>query len=177
MVKSIQAMIAQGDGNYADYAIFYRTNAQSRVLEEQLRTSSIPYQIVGGVRFYERMEIKDVLCYMKLSVNPSDDMAFKRIINVPTRGIGKTTVDRLEEISIVNKLSMLETVKKVIDEREFNAGTTSKLRNFFNLMTDLQVHAKEHNLVDYYQIVLEKTEYLLKLKKKKVLNPMHESKT
>jgi len=164
VVKSIQSMTSQGEGSYGEYAVFYRTNAQSRVLEEQLRTNSIPYQIVGGVRFYERMEIKNVLSYMKLSVNPKDDMAFKRIVNVPARGIGKTTVDRLEEISITNKLSLLETTKKVIDEREFNAGTTSKLRNFFNLMSELQAHSKEHNLVDYYQIVLEKTEYLQKLK-------------
>lgn len=164
VVKTIQSFILQGDGTYADYAIFYRTNAQSRVLEEQLRTHSIPYQIVGGVRFYERMEIKDILSYMKLSVNPNDDMAFKRIVNVPTRGIGKTTVDRLEELSITHKLNMLEATKKAIDEREFNAGTTNKLRNFVNLMSELQLNSTEHSLVDYYQIVLEKTQYLQKLK-------------
>ena len=164
VVKTIQSYILQGEGTHADYAIFYRTNAQSRVLEEQLRTHSIPYQIVGGVRFYERMEIKDILSYMKLSVNPNDDIAFKRIVNVPTRGIGKTTVDRIEELSIAHKLSMLEAAKKAIDEREFNAGTTNKLRNFVNLMAELQMNSAEHSLVDYYQIVLEKTQYLQKLK-------------
>jgi DNA helicase-2/ATP-dependent DNA helicase PcrA len=164
IARSINAMIADGEGTLADYAVFYRTNAQSRVLEEQFRTNSIPYQIIGGVRFYERMEIKDVLCYLKLSINPADDMAFKRIVNVPARGIGKTTVDRLEEISIQNKLSMLSTVEKAVLEREFNAGTTSKLRNFLTLVQDLQSHCKAYNLLEFYQLVLEKTDYLAKLK-------------
>ena len=165
VARTVQSMISEGHSSLQDYAVFYRTNAQSRVLEEQFRTHSIPYQIVGGVRFYERMEIKDILCYLKLSINASDDMAFKRIVNVPARGIGKTTVDRLEEISVQNKLSLFETTQKVINEREFNAGTTSKLRNFLNLMEDLQTQCKHYGLLDFYHLVLEKSEYLLKLKK------------
>ncbi len=164
VARSIQAMVNEGEASLSDFSIFYRTNAQSRVLEEQLRTNSIPYQIVGGVRFYERMEIKDILGYLKLSINPSDDMALKRVINVPARGIGKTTVDRLEELSVQYKLNLLETINKVINEREFNAGTTSKLRGFLSLMEDLQMQAKEHNLLDFYHLVLEKTNYLAKLK-------------
>ena len=164
VVRSIQGLVQSGDGALSDFAIFYRTNAQSRVLEEQLRTAGLPYQLVGGVRFYERMEIKDILCYMKLAINPADDMALKRIINTPTRGIGKTTVDRLEEIALRDNKSLLETVENVINAREFNAGTTSKLRNFWNLTQDLQSMAKEYSLLDFYQLVLEKTEYLLKLK-------------
>lgn len=163
VVKQIQNMIAEGEGSLNDYAIFYRTNAQSRVLEEQLRTNSVPYKIVGGVRFYERMEIKDILGYLKLSVNPTDDMAFKRIINTPTRGIGKTSVEKLEEYSMTHKLSLLDSARKACDERVFNAGTTAKIRNFTILMDDLIALSKEHSLLDFYQIVLENTGYLKSL--------------
>jgi DNA helicase-2/ATP-dependent DNA helicase PcrA len=164
VVKRIISLISEGEGNYNDYAIFYRTNAQSRVLEEQLRTQSIPYKLVGGVRFYERMEIKDILGYLKLTLNPADDVAFKRIINVPTRGIGKTTVEKLEEYSLQNKLSLFASAHKAIDERLFNAGTTSKLRQFVNLMLDLQGLAHDHNLLDFYHLVLEKSGYVQALK-------------
>ncbi|GIL17673.1 MAG: DNA helicase [Oligoflexia bacterium] len=164
IAKKILGMVNEGEGALSDFAIFYRTNAQSRVLEEQLRTNSIPHQLVGGVRFYERMEIKDVLCYMKLSVNPADDMAFKRIVNVPTRGIGKTTLDRLEELSIEKKLSLLETTQWAVLNREFNAGTTSKLRVFLDLITDMQAHVHDYNMVEFYQLLLDKTGYLQKLK-------------
>jgi DNA helicase-2/ATP-dependent DNA helicase PcrA len=82
---------------YRDIALFYRTNAQSRVLEDALRRASIPYVIVGGVRFYERREIKDVIAYLRLAVNPADDVAFRRAVAAPSRGIGKATLDRLAE--------------------------------------------------------------------------------
>lgn len=164
VIKKIHAMINEGEGTYSDYAVFYRTNAQSRVLEEQLRSHSIPYQLVGGVRFYERMEIKDVIGYLKLIMNPSDDVAFKRVINVPTRGIGKTTVERLEEIGFHNKLNLWQAAQKAVNEKEFNAGTTSKLRNFLALMEDLQQQSGDHNLVDFYHILLDRTEYVTRLK-------------
>jgi DNA helicase-2/ATP-dependent DNA helicase PcrA len=160
VVKKILSMVSEGDGTLNDYAVFYRTNAQSRVLEEQLRTHSVPYKLVGGVRFYERMEIKDVLGYLKLGMNPTDDMAVKRVINVPARGIGKTTVEKLEEYSVTHKLSLLGSIEKACDERLFNAGTTAKLRNFALLMKDLETLSQEHPLLDFYQLVLERTGYL-----------------
>ncbi len=164
VIKQISAMMAGGEGSYSDYAIFYRTNAQSRVLEEQLRSNAIPYKIIGGVRFYERMEVKDVLGYLKLSINPSDDVAFKRVINTPARGIGKTTVEKIEEISIAEKITLLQAASKACDTRVFNAGTTSKVRNFLILMSDLQEQVHQYNLLDFYGIVLDKTEYAAKLK-------------
>jgi DNA helicase-2/ATP-dependent DNA helicase PcrA len=164
VVRKIRELLAQGSADCQEMAIFYRTNAQSRVLEEQLRTSGLPYKIVGGVRFYERLEIKDVLGYLKLTINSKDDMAFKRVINVPARGIGKTTVEKLEELSVQEKISMTEAAEKAIDQRLFNSGTTSKLRTFLNLMEDLRGLSKNHNLVDFYTLVLERSEYALKLK-------------
>jgi DNA helicase-2/ATP-dependent DNA helicase PcrA len=163
VVKTIQNQMTQGEGSYSDYAIFYRTNAQSRVLEEQLRTQSVPYKIVGGVRFFERMEIKDMISYMKICLNPADDMALKRIINVPTRGIGKTTVEQLEELAFQNKKTLYEIIPQVIDSKHFNSGTTGKLRRFFDLILDLQKDSKNFRLTDFYPVLLEKTGYAASL--------------
>lgn len=164
VAKTIQEMVSEGEGSYQDYAVFYRTNSQSRVLEEQLRTSSIPYRLVGGVRFYERMEIKDILGYLKISLNPADDMAAKRIINVPTRGIGKTTVEKVEALAFEGKITFLTAIQKAIDTKIFNAGTTSKLRRFLDLIYELEDYAKTYKLDDFYHLVLEKSEYLKALK-------------
>jgi DNA helicase-2/ATP-dependent DNA helicase PcrA len=95
---------------YNGYAVFYRTNAQSRVLEDALRTANIPYVIVGGVRFYERAEVKDVLAYLKLVSNPKDDVSFKRVINFPTRGIGKTSLEAIEKFALAQGLSLFEAI-------------------------------------------------------------------
>ncbi|AHZ83708.1 UvrD-helicase domain-containing protein [Bdellovibrio bacteriovorus] len=165
VAKTIQSMMNEGEGSYNDYAIFYRTNAQSRVLEEQLRTMGIPYRLVGGVRFYERMEIKDMISYLKLSINPADDIALKRIINVPARGIGKTTIEKIEEYAAHKNLSMFEAAEKACEERLFNAGTTGKIRRFIDLMKDLQQNAQHLKLLEFFAVVLDRTEYLAALKK------------
>lgn len=165
VAKIIQGMLSGGENNLNDYAIFYRTNAQSRVLEEQLRTLALPYRLIGGMRFYERAEIKDVLCYLRVSMNFRDDMALKRIINVPARGIGKTTVETLEEKANEKRLSLFETIQQVIHEKIFNAGTTAKLRRFADLIEDLISQQTTFKLSEFYSIVLEKTEYVAALKK------------
>lgn len=165
VAKTLESLINSGEGSWQDCAIFYRTNAQSRVLEEQLRTNGIPYRLVGGVRFYERMEIKDVLSYLKVSINPTDDMALKRIINVPARGLGKTTIDRLEELSQTNRATLKDTIAHAIDQKVFNAGTTGKLRRFLDLIDEIIHLASQYRLQDLYPIVLDKTEYLQALKK------------
>src|SRR5882724_5031837 len=107
VAQTIRAQHADG-ADYRDVAVFYRTNAQSRVLEDALRRASIPYLIVGGVRFYERREVKDLLAYLRLVVNPLDDVAFRRAVAAPSRGIGKATLDRLAESARARGLSLLE---------------------------------------------------------------------
>ncbi|MBX2987617.1 MAG: UvrD-helicase domain-containing protein [Bdellovibrionaceae bacterium] len=164
VAKAIEEKANSGEGSWNDFAVFYRTNAQSRVLEEQLRTNGIPYKIVGGVRFYERMEIKDILSYMKLSVNPADDMAFKRIINVPARGIGKTTMEKIEALGMERKLTLFQAAETAVNERAFNAGTCGKIRRFLDLMLDLQNAAKQFPIQEFYHIVLDRSEYLKALK-------------
>ncbi len=165
VAKTIQSMISSGDHNLNDYAIFYRTNAQSRVLEEQLRAIALPYRLIGGIRFYERAEVKDVLAYLRVAMNFRDDMALKRIINVPARGIGKTTVETLEQKSNEKKLSLFETIQIAINEKIFNSGTTSKLRKFSDLIDDLINQQVAYKLSEFYSIVLERTEYVMALKK------------
>lgn len=165
VVRKINELMQVHAATPTDFAIFYRTNSQSRVLEEQLRLSSLPYRIVGGMRFYDRMEIKDITSYLKLTLNSDDDIAFKRVINVPARGIGKTTVEKLEEIAYREKISLFKAGQKAVAEREFNAGTTSKIRRFLDLMEDLFGQSRLFGLQDFYHIVLDRTEYLNQLKK------------
>ena len=98
--------------NYADFAILYRTNAQSRVFEEVLRKRNIPYKIYGGLSFYQRKEIKDILSYFRLMINARDDESFKRIINYPARGIGATTLNRLEEAASTSGYSIFEIAQQ-----------------------------------------------------------------
>lgn len=164
VAKTIENLMNAGEANYNDFAIFYRTNAQSRVLEEQLRQLLIPYKLIGGVRFYERMEIKDILAYMKLSLNLQDDIAFKRVINVPARGIGKTTVEKLEEFATQNNLSLYMAAQQAIHSKMFNAGTTGKIRRYVDLLDDLTGQTSGFSLADFYHIVLDRTEYVNSLK-------------
>lgn len=120
---------------YSDFAVLYRTNAQSRILEEALRKRNIPYKIYGGQSFYQRKEIKDLLAYFRLSVNQSDEEAFKRIINYPRRGIGDTTVEKLQEIANQYRVSLwtvLCNLEKV--PSAFNGGTLAKLQKFGSLI-------------------------------------------
>ena len=120
---------------FNDFAILYRTNAQSRSLEESLRRRNIPYKIYGGLSFYQRKEVKDLLAYFRLIINPSDEESLKRIINYPARGIGKTTIQKLTIISRKNKISIWECIENPIYHTEIgvNNGTLQKL-NAFALM-------------------------------------------
>lgn len=132
--------------DYNDFAILYRTNAQSRVMEEALRKRNIPYKIYGGQSFYQRKEVKDLLAYFRLTVNPSDGEAFKRIVNYPKRGIGDSTVEKLQEIARQYQVSLwtvLCNLPKVAGN--FNAGTLAKLDKFGALIERFRQAAAEEN--------------------------------
>lgn len=117
--------------SYNDAAILYRTNAQTRALEEALRKKGIPYRIYGGLSFYQRKEIKDLLAYLRLAINPSDEEAFKRIINFPARGIGTTTLDRMANLANVHGKSLWEIASEANQYSDsFNKGTATKISNF-----------------------------------------------
>ena len=116
-----------------NFAILYRTNAQSRAIEDALRKKDIPYRIYGGLSFYQRKEIKDVLSYLRIIINPADEEALKRIINFPGRGIGQTTIDRLIVSANEYNKSIFEVLKNLHKlPININGGTKTKLQNFPN---------------------------------------------
>ncbi|MBN2273693.1 MAG: UvrD-helicase domain-containing protein [Bacteroidales bacterium] len=122
---------------YYDFAILYRTNAQSRIFEEALRKRNIPYKIYGGIGFYQRKEIKDMLAYLRLSVNHNDDEALKRIINYPPRGIGDVTMEKLGEIAANNRISLWKAIENLdIQTANLNKGTIGKLNAFRQLISE-----------------------------------------
>lgn len=137
IVQKIEEEIQEKELNFTDFAVLYRTNAQSRAIEEVLKNRGITYIVVGGIRFYERKEIKDVLSYLRVLVNPNDSVSLKRIINYPARGIGDATVKKLEEFSKNNKLTLFESLSQA--ERIDSIG--SKTKNIF-------IHF--HNLIQKY---------------------------
>lgn len=120
---------------HEDFAILYRTNAQSRIIEEALRKRSVPYKIYGGLSFYQRKEIKDIISYFRLLINPSDEEAFKRVINYPARGIGNTTLAKLSEASRQHGQSLWVVIQEPLEYGvNINAGTAGKLRSFRELI-------------------------------------------
>lgn len=134
---------------YKDFAILYRTNAQSRIFEESLRKMNIPYKIYGGVSFFQRKEIKDILAYFKLVVNPADDEAFKRVINYPLRGIGKTTLVKIEEIASANDVTIWEVIEnEAVMQKCFNKGVIAKIAGFSSLIKDFKAKLTQMEAFD-----------------------------
>lgn len=155
-----------------DFAVFYRTNAQSRVLEDGLRRSDIPYQIIGGLRFYDRQEIKDALAYMRLLVNPRDTLSLRRIINVPRRGIGNTTWARLEALARDEGLSGFEVLERLVDgSRDAGLGKAAlvRLKDFRDMLVDLMTKAAGMAAADIIQEMLEVSGYLAQLKAERTI--------
>ena len=131
VAKNIQRIKRQDDCGYDQFAILYRTNAQSRSFEEEFRKQGIPYRIYGGLSFYQRKEIKDIIAYFRLVANPDDEEAFKRIINYPARGIGATTVMKIADCAHLNQVSFWEVIGNVEHYGlNVNKGTQTKLENF-----------------------------------------------
>jgi len=140
-------------------AIFYRTNAQSRLFEDELRKEGIPYVIYGGIRFYDRQEIKNVIAYLNLVNNPADDTSLKRIINVPMRGLGKTTVEKLSTEAANGNVSMFEFIRRGEFGDRFNHGTRTKLLSFRRLIEEL-IAIKDSPLPDFVSEAVKKTRYI-----------------
>ena len=149
-----------------EFAILYRTNAQSRAIEDALRKRDIPYRIYGGLSFYQRKEIKDLLAYMRLIVNPKDEESLKRVINFPPRGIGQATLDKLIIGAKNNGISIFETVQNARKlNLSINAGTLKKLESFANLILSLQIENQNSNAFEISDKVTKKSGLVLELKK------------
>ena len=143
---------------YNDFAILYRTNAQSRIFEESLRKNNIPYRIYGGLSFYQRKEIKDVIAYLRLIVNPNDEQAFRRIINYPARGIGEVTVGKISNAAELYAVSLWQIVSAPeAFSLDIHAGTAKKIKAFHKLIGNFIERNKSHNAFELAQEVIRET--------------------
>jgi DNA helicase-2/ATP-dependent DNA helicase PcrA len=159
-----QLKMKTGD-SYEDFAILYRTNAQSRIMEEALRKRNIPYRIYGGLAFYQRKEIKDALAYMRLTVNPDDDEALKRVINTPARGIGDTTIKKLVGAAMQHRVSIWQAINNP-DKYELgiNSGTKKKITGFADLIRSfIDASIKGENADELTRRIISDTRLLASL--------------
>lgn len=161
VVSSLMNRIYSERGEYSDFAILYRTNAQSRVVEEALRKRSVPYRIYGGHSFYERQEVKDVLAYMRLLVNPKDDEAFRRVVNVPARGIGDTTMGYLAAAAGAASLSMWEAFHTGdLDAFGIKPAAAARLSIFTALIAEVGSKASTTTAYDITMEILMRSGYM-----------------
>lgn len=168
VVRKVRRAVTEGDAKYSDFAVLYRTNAQSRAFEEKCIGYNVPYRMVGGVNFYQRAEIKDLLAYMKTAANGKDNVATQRILNVPKRGIGQATVDRLLLFAEQNGLSLMEAIDRA--DRVPGVGrAVPKLQAFSHLIGELRhsdmIYAdgkdpeEDYSIADFIREIREKTDY------------------
>lgn len=160
--KTIDKGVTEGK-KYSDYAILYRNNALSRVIEEQLVKDSIPYRLFGGTRFYDRKEIKDIMCYLKVLNNPNDDIAIKRIINVPKRSIGDTTVTKISEYAADNHLSFYMALCGSENIDSLTSRAKSSLVKFVELLNDFNIDAEELPVSELIEKIIDETGYKAEL--------------
>ena len=159
IVKSIR----DTSDNYNQFSILYRTNAQSRALEEALIAAGIPYRIYGGLKFYDRKEIKDAIAYLKLIYNNDDSQSLRRIINVPKRAIGETTLKHLQEYADKRDISLFAAIREVDDIEAIKSGTATKLKDFMTLIDKLKEAEPRYSLPEFLSLILEKSGYLREL--------------
>ncbi len=192
VVSELKRLASNEELSFKEFAIFYRTHAQSRQFEESLRREKIPYEIVGGLRFYDRKEIKDILSYFKAIQNPQDSVSLKRVINTPARGIGKTTIDKLEDLQLKLEQGMARAAAGVpttqlglvegdvssstdtslwkalemasLDPKLTSSGTAKKLSAFYALMLQFMRNQKAHLLSELYHLILDETGYVRELR-------------
>ena len=145
---------------YKDMTILYRTNAQSRILEERLLNSNIPYKIYGGMQFFQRKEIKDILSYMSLLNNRSDNYNFLRVINSPKRSIGDKTLEKIEKNANNKGVSLLDSLLYVDEVEGLRVSTKDKLKQFYNMMNEIHSGLEEYTLKEIFDEIMTKTKYI-----------------
>ncbi|MFQ6091591.1 MAG: ATP-dependent helicase [bacterium] len=160
VVDRIKDELLSNGRNLKEFVILYRTNVQSRALEDQLRGSGIPYTIVGGLKFYERREVKDVLAYLKVLINPRDSLSLKRIINVPRRGIGQTTVAKLEEFAAERGLALYQSFEHLAEIEGISPRTKEALQEFWQLVKRYSLRREQEPADLLAQGLIEETGYL-----------------
>jgi len=166
VTNQIQAWVDKG-GQRSDVAILYRSNAQSRTFEERLLNLGMPYRVYGGLRFFERAEIKDALAYLRLCTRSEDDPSFERIVNTPTRGIGNKTVDTIREYARQNQLSMWDATNQLISSTQLTSRAQSALAGFVNLIQEIRSQITDQDLFQQIEIMLDLSKLIEHFKKEK----------
>jgi len=164
VARQVERLLAELDADYNDFCILYRTNSQSRVLEEALRRHAIPGKIVGGVGFYDRREVKDILSYARACLNPSDDIAWRRIVNTPKRGIGKTSVEKVVKWAQKNSTSFSNGLKASEESLSGSAAAKKKVTAFTELMDDLVEAAQNRSALEFLAAVIDQSGYKASLR-------------
>ena len=167
IVEQIERLKREEYYKYSDFAILYRMNTQSRAIEDILRRENIPYKIIGGQKFYERKEIKDIIAYLRLIQNNSDNLSFKRIINEPKRGIGKTSLDKIEQIATETGKSMYEIIKDA--DQYITNRVYLNSREFINVMEDLKTKKDKIKISELIKLTLKKTGYTQALEQERTI--------
>lgn len=163
IIRDIRTLVNSGEGSYNDHAILYRTNAQSRMFEEKFVAANIPYKIVGGVNFYARREVKDMLAYLKTINNGKDDLAVRRIINVPRRGIGLTTINRIQDAAIERDIDFYDALCGARTISSVGRGL-AKLESFVAMIEHMKGKVDELSISDLLKLVIDLTGYIDTLK-------------
>ena len=166
ITSKIKELCRESRISYSDVAIFYRTNAQSRVLEDSLRREGISYKIYGGLKFFERKEVKDILCYLKIVINPNDSISLKRIINVPVRGIGNATVDKIEQYAKSKGVNLIEAIKELRGQG-VKGSRGQGIEAFYNILKKLEAFVTTESASEVIKKTLEISGYLEALKNEK----------
>jgi DNA helicase-2/ATP-dependent DNA helicase PcrA len=143
----------------SDFAVFYRTHAQSRLLEEALRAVDLPHAVYGGVRFYDRKEVKDILAYLRVLANPADEAGLRRIVNTPARGLGSATLDRLSQFAAEQSLTRFEALDQAGASERFSPRSRQAIRDFLNLMDKLKALAEKESLFHLAEATIRETGY------------------
>ena len=167
VAEEIDELCRKQGYKYSDFAVLYRMNTQSRAIEDILRRESIPYKVVGGLKFFERKEIKDIICYLRLIQNPHDNLSLTRIINEPKRGIGQTSIDKIADLAANNETSMYEIIKHS-DEYGMNRVFLNS-REFINVMEELMAQRDSLSISELVKLTLKKTGYTKALEDEKTI--------
>ncbi|NLN76770.1 MAG: UvrD-helicase domain-containing protein [Armatimonadetes bacterium] len=169
IAQSIQNKVSFQEKEYADIVVLYRMNAQSRVFEEAMINARIPHKLVGTVRFYERREIKDILAYLRLAANPHESISLRRVINVPTRGIGQTSISRLEQFAIAEQITLYEALRRISEVTTLTPRARALMGKFYEIIHHLNEIHSQMSVHSLTREVLEVTGYLSALSEEQTM--------
>lgn len=159
IARTISELYLKGKHSYGDFAILYRLNQQSMSLEEAFKANGLPYHIIGGISFYQRKEIKDIIAYLRLITNPDDSVSLRRIINSPPRGIGSTTIAKIESEAVKKEMSLFKVMQHIVISSGYPPAFKEKIKGFVNTIEEL-LSSKDMDLSEFLWLILESTGYM-----------------